>query len=91
MWHRDGTVEPLTDAITRPALQNIYDAQSAEGFRTLAVCYRCLAGSAGWLFTISDEKDMILVGLVTFIDPPKESAGDSDRLLAQSGIESRRS
>ena len=30
---------------------------------------------------------MILAGFVTFIDPPKESALDSVRLLEQSGIE----
>lgn len=82
---RDVTVEPLTDAI-RDQITGIYHAQSADGFRTLAVCYRALPDDQRQ-FTISDEKEMILVGLVTFIDPPKESAGDSVRQLARSGIE----
>jgi len=82
---RHGTVETLTDAM-REQVDNIYRAQSAEGFRTLAVCYRAVPG-VGRQFTISDEKEMILVGLITFIDPPKESASESVRLLARSGIE----
>ena len=82
---RNVTVEPLTNAI-RDQITSIYNAQSADGFRTLAVCYRAVPDDQR-LFTISDEKEMILVGLVTFIDPPKESAGDSVRRLARSGIE----
>ncbi|MCX6688283.1 MAG: magnesium-translocating P-type ATPase [Methanoregula sp.] len=82
---RDGIVEPLTDA-GRETINKIYEAQSVEGFRTLAVCYRFVPADQTQ-FSLADENDMVLAGLVTFIDPPKESARDSVQLLARSGIE----
>ena len=82
---KDGAILPLTDA-SRTGITALYQTQSTDGFRTLAVCYRSLdPGTAS--FTVDDEKEMILVGLITFIDPPKESARESLKLLAQSGIE----
>ncbi|MHB8162896.1 MAG: magnesium-translocating P-type ATPase [Methanoregula sp.] len=80
-----GTVEPLTDT-ARKSINTIYDAQSEQGFRTLAVCYRTVTADQE-RYSPADENNMVLAGLVTFIDPPKESAGDSLRLLAGSGIE----
>lgn len=82
---RDGTIEPLTDA-GRERISRIYEEQSEQGFRTLAVCYRTVPPDRAQ-FSPADENDMVLAGLVTFIDPPKESARDSVRLLAGSGIE----
>jgi Mg2+-importing ATPase len=82
---RRGVVELLTDP-GREQINTIYQSMSTEGFRTLAVCYRPLADDQEQ-FSVSDEKEMILVGLVTFIDPPKESARESVQLLNRSGIE----
>ncbi len=82
---RNGSVEPLI-GIVQERLDRIYQAQSAEGFRTLAVCYRSVPADTT-KFSIADEKEMILSGFVTFIDPPKETARESIRLLEQSGIE----
>jgi Mg2+-importing ATPase len=82
---RGGTVEPLNDD-GMERISRIYRAQSAGGFRTLAVCYRSVTGDQT-RFSVSDEKEMTLVGLITFIDPPKESARESLELLARSGIE----
>ncbi|HVN74363.1 MAG TPA: magnesium-translocating P-type ATPase, partial [Methanoregula sp.] len=80
-----GSIRPF-DAAARARVQKIYDDQSAQGFRTLAVCYRILTtAQAG--FSVGDEKEMVLAGFVTFIDPPKESARESVQLLARSGIE----
>ena len=82
---QDGKVEPLTD-LSLKRINQIYLEQSAQGFRTLAVCYRPVPDDQV-RFAISDEKEMILVGLVTFIDPPKESARESVQLLTKSEIE----
>jgi Mg2+-importing ATPase len=82
---RGGVIEPLSDA-GREKINAIYHAQSAEGFRTLAVCYRSMPEKQAQ-FSVSDEKEMILAGLITFIDPPKESARESVRLLAKTGVE----
>jgi Mg2+-importing ATPase len=82
---QNGTIEPLTNAGIEK-ISALYQAQSTNGFRTLAVCYRRITDDHGQ-FSINDEKEMILVGLVTFIDPPKESARESVQLLGRSGIE----
>ena len=82
---KDGSVSPLTDT-DREMVLALYKRQSREGFRTLAVCYRILAGDQEQ-YTINDEEGMVILGLVTFIDPPKESAKESVNLLAASGIE----
>jgi Mg2+-importing ATPase len=78
-------IEPLTST-GRERVEGIYRAQSAGGFRTLAVCYRPLP-DIGTKFSAADEKEMILSGFVTFIDPPKETTRESIRLLEKSGIE----
>jgi len=82
---RAGTVEPLTDD-ARKRVNGIYENQSGQGFRTLAVCYRSVPAGTG-KYSPADENDMVLAGLITFIDPPRESARESVRLLASSGIE----
>jgi P-type Mg2+ transporter len=82
---RNGTVVSLTDSI-RDQVNAIYRDLSADGFRTLAVCYRAVPADQKQ-FSVADEKEMILVGLITFIDPPKESARESIQALARSGIE----
>jgi Mg2+-importing ATPase len=82
---RNGVVGPLTEAV-REQIDGIYQAQSAGGFRTLAVCYRVVPGDVTQ-FSVADETEMTLAGFVTFIDPPKETARESIRQLEQSGIE----
>ena len=82
---REGTIQLLDDE-ARKRIQKIYEDQSAQGFRTLAVCYRALT-TPQKAFSVDDEKEMVLVGLITFIDPPKESASESIRLLEQAGID----
>ena len=75
---RGGAIHAL-DAGALARIQKIYEDQSTQGFRTLAVCYRDLT-TTQTAFTVDDEKEMVLVGLITFIDPPKESARESVQL-----------
>ncbi len=82
---KNDVVKPLTNII-REQIDGIYQAQSAGGFRTLAVCYRPVPYEMTQ-FSAGDEKEMILSGFVTFIDPPKDTARESVLLLEQSGIE----
>lgn len=82
---RNGTVAPLTNE-DLDRINKLYVIQSEQGFRTLAVCYRIITGEQS-RFSPEDEKEMILVGFVTFIDPPKENALESVRMLEKDGIE----
>ena len=81
---RDGMRTAITDQ-DREKVSLLYRAKSTDGFRTLAVCYRDLERDQV-LFNVDDERDMTLLGLVTFIDPPKETARESVKQLAESGI-----
>ncbi|PKL60664.1 MAG: magnesium-translocating P-type ATPase, partial [Methanomicrobiales archaeon HGW-Methanomicrobiales-4] len=82
---KNGSIIPLTGT-DREKILKIYMNQSRDGFRTLAVCYRILKGDQE-RYSVNDEHEMVILGLVTFIDPPKESARESVSLLAASGIE----
>jgi len=74
---------PLNDA-EREQCEKTYGALSAEGFRVLAVARRRL-GSLDNL-TTADEREMTLVGFLTFIDPPREDAKSSLDALRRDGV-----
>jgi Mg2+-importing ATPase len=82
---QDGTERELADE-DRDRITHLYLALSADGFRTLAVCYRRLDVEQK-MFSIEDEREMTFLGFVSFMDPPKESAHESLQMLAQSGID----
>ncbi len=63
-----------------------YDELSSEGFRVLGVAYKKVREEKA-VYSISDESDMVFLGFVAFVDPPKESAKESIRLLNKAGIE----
>lgn len=56
-----------------------------DGFRVLMIAYRKLP-IAELSYTKEDEKELILKGLLTFLDPPKESAYHAIPLLLKKGI-----
>jgi Mg2+-importing ATPase len=82
---RSGHITPLTGD-EKDRINKIDEMQSEQGFRTLAVCYRYVS-DVQTKFSADDEQQLILIGFVTFIDPPKESARESVNLLAKDGIE----
>jgi Mg2+-importing ATPase len=57
-----------------------------EGFRVIAVAGRKFDLGRG-AYTISDEDDMILIGFIAFLDPPKESAAPAIQALKEHGVE----
>lgn len=66
-----GVIENLTDE-TISKITETYHDMSREGYRVLAVCYRTVTSSEK--FDTEDENNMILSGLLAFLDPPKLSA-----------------
>lgn len=75
----------LTDEIRKRAEQKYLDL-SSEGFRVLGISYKKLREEKD-VYTINDESDMVFMGFVAFLDPPKETAKESIRLLSEAGIE----
>jgi Mg2+-importing ATPase len=54
------------------------------GVRVLAIAERKLEGAGQW--SRNDERDMVLLGLLTFVDPPKPDASQAITDLAALGI-----
>ncbi|HJW21347.1 MAG TPA: magnesium-translocating P-type ATPase, partial [Candidatus Limnocylindrales bacterium] len=81
----DGTTSPLDPA--RPAIQARFEALSAAGFRVLGVAVRDLGTAT--TATAADEAGLALVGLLTFLDPPKADVAQTVADLAASGISVR--
>ncbi len=81
----DGSgVRPLTNEVRRRILQAV-DGLSREGFRVLAIAQKSTPSPAG-AFGAEDERDMVLMGYLAFLDPPKESAAKAIRALNAHGV-----
>ncbi len=78
-------VRPFTGELAEE-VEHRYEALSADGFRVLAVACRPV-GDAKAVYTPDDEKDLVLLGFVAFIDPPKEKARESLQRLIRDGID----
>jgi Mg2+-importing ATPase len=65
-------------------LREACDALSAEGFRVLGVAYRVVAPKPA--YGKDDESDLVLIGYVAFLDPPKETAGPAIAALRDHGV-----
>lgn len=81
---RDGAVQPLTDDVRRNILQTV-DALNDKGFRVLAIAQKSNPSPVG-AFGTQDERDMVLIGYLAFLDPPKESTADALKALKDHGV-----
>ncbi|MDH7594585.1 MAG: magnesium-translocating P-type ATPase [Candidatus Bathyarchaeota archaeon] len=78
-------ISDLTDEFRKKIEQKYYDL-SSEGFRVLAVSYKKLREKKT-VYSVNDESDMVFLGFVAFLDPPKETARESLQLLSKAGVE----
>ena len=78
-------VLPLDDARRARILADV-DAMSGEALRTLAVAYRPLDAGEDAEAGEKLERDLIFVGTVGIIDPPREEAGVAVRDARRAGI-----
>ncbi len=84
-YELDGEVSDLTDAV-REEIRQKYSDLSTQGYRVLGIAYRKVTNDR-LVYSISDESNMVFLGFIAFIDPPKETARESLRLLKEAGIE----
>ncbi|MCL1873529.1 MAG: magnesium-translocating P-type ATPase [Clostridiales bacterium] len=80
-----GKVEPFTDELRREVLADCQEYNS-DGLRVLGVSQKTNPSPAG-AFSIADESDMVLIGYLAFLDPPKESAPEAIAALSEYGVE----
>ena len=79
-----GEISPITKEIKENILK-ISKNLNKDGLRVVAVCQKNDIGNKT-NFDVSDEKNMVLLGFIGFLDPPKESAKTSIDNLNKSGI-----
>lgn len=78
----DGEVIPLTDT-HKSVLSNAADTMSDKALRTLAVAYKPLDKRVE---PENFEKDLVMIGVVGMIDPPREEVKDSIATAKEAGI-----
>ena len=79
-----GQVSPITKEI-KENIRKISKKLNEDGLRVIAVCQKNDL-DAYKTFDVSLEKNMILIGFIGFLDPPKESAKSSIEKLNKYGI-----
>ena len=79
-----GQVSKITKEI-KDNIKKISKQLNKEGLRVVAVCQKNDMENKS-TFEVSDEKNMILLGFIGFLDPPKESAKESIKRLNKAGI-----
>ncbi|MFN7678217.1 MAG: magnesium-translocating P-type ATPase [Cyanobacteriota bacterium] len=82
---RDGdTVRPLEEE-TRQAVLALNGDLNGDGLRVIAVADKEVPLQAE-PYSLTDECDLTFVGLIAFLDPPKDSAAQALRLLGESRV-----
>lgn len=80
----DGIAQPLTDEKLAQIRKRV-DGLNAEGLRVIAVAQKTDPRCVGE-FGIADECDMVLMGFLAFLDPPKASAVGAVATLEAKGV-----
>ncbi|PTA80599.1 magnesium-translocating P-type ATPase [Serratia sp. Nf2] len=84
---REGDKTLELDDARRAALQALAREYNEDGFRVLVLATRELdAQRPADPLSVADERDMVVQGLLTFLDPPKESAQQAIAALQENGV-----
>lgn len=79
-----GEISPITKEI-KDNIKKISKSLNEEGLRVIAVAQRNDVDDIEH-FEVKDEKNMILLGFIGFLDPPKKTAKESIAKLNKAGI-----
>lgn len=79
-----GTTHAKLTASIREAAEATYRKLSMGGYRVLAIAYRSIDSKAS--YGTDDEQDMVFMGLLAFMDPPKETVAKTVRRMKEHGI-----
>jgi len=83
---RAGSQSVELDASHWAKLRTTVDGLNADGFRVIAVAVKDLP--AGQMTcSLADERDLVLLGYIAFLDPPKESAARAIAALQRQGVQ----
>lgn len=81
----DGKAVEMTEELRKQAYE-VYEKHNHEGLRVIAVAQKNNIHGVE-TFGVQDESDMVLIGFVGFLDPPKASAKQAIEALKEHGVE----
>ena len=81
----DGQAVEMTEELWQKAY-SVYEKHNHDGLRVLAVAQKNEIHGVE-TFGIDDESNMVLIGFVGFLDPPKESAKQAISALKKHGVD----
>ena len=79
-----GCDEPITPELLA-RIRQVTASLNEEGLRVVAVAAKELP-PAKEVYGVADESDLTLIGYVTFLDPPKDTAAPALKALAEHGV-----
>jgi Mg2+-importing ATPase len=79
-----GKVARLTAELKKEVLKTV-DKYNNDGFRVIAVAQKTNPSPVG-AFSVADESDMVLIGYLAFLDPPKHDAAQAIQALLEYGV-----
>jgi len=82
---KDGDVIKPLDGATREGVVQLTSKLNNDGLRVIAVAYKEVPRQHE-PYSLSDESSLTLVGLIAFLDPPKESAAQAIKELHRGGV-----
>jgi Mg2+-importing ATPase len=74
------------DAPLRAQVMQLNQELNEDGLRVIAVAYKELPLNQR-SYSVADEGNLILMGLIAFLDPPKDSAAQAIAALNQGGVQ----
>ncbi len=80
----EGVVQPLTEDIKAYILKKV-KRLNEEGLRVIAVAQKTNPSPVG-AFSVADESNMVFMGYLAFLDPPKESTAGAIQALREHGV-----
>jgi len=82
---KDGKITKLTEK-ERKSVIGTNEKMAKEALRVLAVAYKELPNTTEKFDEENLEKNLVFLGLIGMIDPPREEAKEANRLCQQAGI-----
>ncbi|WP_291653044.1 magnesium-translocating P-type ATPase [Clostridium sp.] len=79
-----GKIETITEEIKKEILDTVSNHNN-QGMRILGIAQKNNPSMVGEL-SVKDESDMVLIGYLAFLDPPKESTANAIRALEDFGV-----
>jgi len=68
--------------------RQLADDLNGQGFRVIALAYKQIpGGSDEQVYSVKDESDLILLGFLAFLDPPKDTAAEALKRLQSLNVD----